>query len=171
MVSAQIPTPVNPKLRQSQHQPRDKDSIAYNRYSNTGPFSGLSSTKQRTANSATTLIRQIKNITNSPDTNGSQVLCAQSRTPQNSKKAYNSWLCAFFLSPPKSALPSSYAKPRVNLACWSMWSKLRYLILSSVVWIWSSESANALSMTKALGYPALLADAWSEQAYPHSVRT
>jgi hypothetical protein len=52
-----------------------------------------------------------------------------------------------------------------------MWSKERYLILSSDVWIFWSESENADSITKADGYPAFEADAWSEQAYPHCVST
>jgi len=45
-----------------------------------------------------------------------------------------------------------------------MWSNDRYLIRSSVEWILLSESSNADSMTKAEGYPALDAEAWSEQA-------
>jgi hypothetical protein len=52
-----------------------------------------------------------------------------------------------------------------------MWSNDRYLIKSSVEWMWLSEYSNADSMTKAEGYPALDAEAWSEQAYPHLVST
>ena len=49
-------------------------------------------------------------------------------------------------------------------ACCSMWSNDRYLIRSSVEWMWLSEYSKADSMTKAEAYPALDAEAWSEQA-------
>lgn len=45
-----------------------------------------------------------------------------------------------------------------------MWSNERYLIKSSVVWIFWSEAENSDSITNADGYPALEAEAWSEQA-------
>lgn len=64
----------------------------------------------------------------------------------------------------KSWYASSYTKPKVILACSSMWSNDRYLIRSSVPWMCWSEFSNADSITKAEGYPALEAEAWSEQA-------
>ena len=41
--------------------------------------------------------------------------------------------------------------------------------MSSDVWILVSEYLKSDSITKADGYPALEAEAWSEQAYPHFV--
>ena len=45
-----------------------------------------------------------------------------------------------------------------------MWSKSSVSITSAVVWMCGLERLNSDSMTKAEGYPALDADAWSEHA-------
>ena len=60
--------------------------------------------------------------------------------------------------------PSSYTNPSVMRACCSMWSKSSVSMVSPVPWMCGLESSNSDSMTKAAGYPALEAEAWSEQA-------
>lgn len=71
----------------------------------------------------------------------------------------------------KEAKANSYANARLIFACCNMWSKLNHLIASSVVWIFLLEFSNSDSITNADGYPYRLAEAWSEQAYPHLVST